>query len=431
MEIVGDGQLRGWSLLDAGGCSDQELASAVAAVVQAEGALAGVRVRLVAEMKARGLAAMLGTTSTAGWLSSSGRVGAGVARRMVATAQGLTDLPGTAAQLAVGEISEAHATAIVAAVGAIAAACPELPVAIRESVESQLLEAALSGTPAAVGRRGQELLLMLAPPELDATAAEDATRNRLELGRLRNGRTVVRGDFDVETAEKLHTALSPLSGPRPGVDGAPDERPAAQRRADGFADILDAYLGCGASPTEGGVKPHVTVTFSARDLAEHADDGPVDLDGHGVDLGARWPFQLAWMGPISGAAARMLACDCDLSRVLLNDDGVPLNLGRSERLITPGLRRALVIRDHGCVFTGCGRPAAWCQGHHVVFWANGGLTDLANLVLLCKAHHRFIHRGQWEVFIGEDGHPWFVPPAAIDPQRRPLPAWERVGAHAA
>jgi len=173
------------------------------------------------------------------------------------------------------------------------------------------------------------------------------------------------------------------------------------------------------------------VTFSARDLAEHADDGPVDLDGHGVDLGARWPSQLAWMGPISGAAARMLACDCDLSRVLLNDDGVPLNLGRSERLITPGLHRALVIRDHGCVFTGCGRPAAWCQGHHVVFWANGGLTDLANLVLLCKAHHRFIHRGQWEVFIGEDGHPWFVPPAAIDPQRRPLPAWERVGAHAA
>jgi len=199
------------------------------------------------------------------------------------------------------------------------------------------------------------------------------------------------------------------------VDGASDERPAAQRRADGFADILDAYLGCGASPTEGGVKPHVTVTFSARDLAEHADDGPVDLDGHGVDLGARWPFQLAWMGPISGAAARMLACDCDLSKVLLNDDGVPLNLGRSERLITPGLRRALVIRDHGCAFTGCGRPAAWCQGHHVVFWANGGLTDLANLVLLCKAHHRFIHRDSGRCSSARTGTPGSCHPRPSTP----------------
>jgi len=108
---------------------------------------------------------------------------------------------------------------------------------------------------------------------------------------------------------------------------------------------------------------------------------------------------------------------------VLNDDGVPLSLGRTERLVTPGLRRALVIRDQGCAFPGCGRPAAWCQAHHVIFWADGGTTDLSNLMLLCRFHHRHIHKGQWEAFIGDDGHPWFIPPTAIDPQRRPLPAW--------
>jgi len=361
MEIVGADRLREWSLLDAGGCSDQELVNAVAAVVQAEGVLAGVRLRLVAEVDARELAEVLGTASTAGWLTSSGRVGAGVARRMVATAEALVELPHTAHELSVGEISEAHATAVVGAMGALDEACPGLPAAVRARAEARLVDTAMSGTPAAVGRCGQELLLRLAPPEMDATAAEDATRNRLDLGRTRNGRTLLRGDFDKETAEKLHTALSPLTNPRPGEDGTRDERPAAQRRADGFADILDVYLGCGASPTEGGVTPHVTLSATARDLAEHTDTGPIDLNDD-ADLNQPWPFQLAWMGPISGAAARMLACDCDLTRVVLNDDGVPLNLGRTERLVTPGLRRALVIRDQGCAFTGCGRPRRMVPG---------------------------------------------------------------------
>lgn len=122
MEIIGAGQLSGWSLLPGAGCSDQELVNAVAAVVQAEGALAGVRTRLLAEMDARELAQVLGTASTAAWLTSSGRVGPGVARRMVATAQALAELPRTARELSVGEISEAHAAAVVAAVSAIAEA---------------------------------------------------------------------------------------------------------------------------------------------------------------------------------------------------------------------------------------------------------------------------------------------------------------------
>ena len=68
----------------------------------------------------------------------------------------------------------------------------------------------------------------------------------------------------------------------------------------------------------------------------------------------------------------MLACDCTISRIVLDDREVPLQLGRTQRLVPASLRRALVVRDVGCVR--CGAPAAWCQGHHVRHWSEGG-TD--------------------------------------------------------
>jgi len=138
---------------------------------------------------------------------------------MVATAQALAGLPGTAGQVAVGEISEAHATAIAGAMGALDdACCPELPAEVRARAEARLVDTAMSRTPAAVGRCGQELLLRLAPQEMDATAAEDATRNRLDLGRCRNGRTLLRGDFDVENRrEAAHrVAAAERTPPGPG-----------------------------------------------------------------------------------------------------------------------------------------------------------------------------------------------------------------------
>ncbi|WP_231912448.1 HNH endonuclease [Rhodococcus sp. EPR-157] len=83
-------------------------------------------------------------------------------------------------------------------------------------------------------------------------------------------------------------------------------------------------------------------------------------------------------------------------------------LGKSVRLATPGQRKAVVIRDRCCVK--CGRPAAWCQVHHVEYWQHGGATDLDNLALVCGECHRIIHTTEWELVIGDDGHPYLVPP---------------------
>jgi hypothetical protein len=81
----------------------------------------------------------------------------------------------------------------------------------------------------------------------------------------------------------------------------------------------------------------------------------------------------------------------------------PLDVGRSTRVVTAAQRQALAVRDGGCVFPGCSRPLAWCEAHHVRHWLDGGPTDLDNLALVCRAHHRAIHEGGWRLARGPDG----------------------------
>ena len=84
-----------------------------------------------------------------------------------------------------------------------------------------------------------------------------------------------------------------------------------------------------------------------------------------------------------------------------------------------GLRRAVYARDGGCAHPGCDRPPSWCEIHHLIPWELGGETTLGNSVMLCRVHHRLLHADSgWIVRIA-DGLPEFVPPAWIDPTRRP------------
>jgi hypothetical protein len=104
---------------------------------------------------------------------------------------------------------------------------------------------------------------------------------------------------------------------------------------------------------------------------------------------------------------------------VLGGDGQVLDVGRTRRLGTGVLRRALVLRDSGCAFPGCDRPPRWTDAHHIRSWASGGPTSLDNLVLLCRHHHRTVHLSDWQVRLGVDRFPEFVPPAHLDRHRRP------------
>jgi hypothetical protein len=110
------------------------------------------------------------------------------------------------------------------------------------------------------------------------------------------------------------------------------------------------------------------------------------------------------------AVSRLFSCDPDLTVVSVDDAGVPLHVGRSSRLATPGQRRALRVRDGGCIFPGCDAPPGWCDAHHVIHWDDGGRTDLDNLCLLCRRHHSITHRNGWSMHTGPDGtFTWTTP----------------------
>ena len=110
--------------------------------------------------------------------------------------------------------------------------------------------------------------------------------------------------------------------------------------------------------------------------------------------------------PVSIDAVNLLLHDPVWQLLQLSPDGIPLNLGLTTRWATPHQRKALAVRDGGCVFPGCGTPVAWCDAHHVIWWENGGPTDIANLALLCRHHHGVTHRNGWTMTTTPDQ--WFT-----------------------
>ncbi|MFC7275898.1 HNH endonuclease signature motif containing protein [Paractinoplanes rhizophilus] len=66
-------------------------------------------------------------------------------------------------------------------------------------------------------------------------------------------------------------------------------------------------------------------------------------------------------------------------------------------------------------------PLDWTDAHHITAWTHGGPTNLDNLVLLCRHHHRLLHQPDtgWQIRLGTDQRPEFIPPAHLDPQQRP------------
>ncbi len=100
--------------------------------------------------------------------------------------------------------------------------------------------------------------------------------------------------------------------------------------------------------------------------------------------------------------ADMLTCDPVFHPIVINSLGTPLAAGRSVRLATNAQRRALAVRDGGCVFPGCTANDMHCEAHHVIHYRNGGRTDLNNLALLCHHHHSVTHRNSWHMQAVDD-----------------------------
>ncbi len=54
----------------------------------------------------------------------------------------------------------------------------------------------------------------------------------------------------------------------------------------------------------------------------------------------------------------------------------------------------------GCAIPGCSVAYDRCTLHHLIWWRNGGATDLDNLLPLCTNHHGKIHHDGWIIELG-------------------------------
>jgi hypothetical protein len=156
-----------------------------------------------------------------------------------------------------------------------------------------------------------------------------------------------------------------------------------------------------------------------------ADDEPTDtsgLDRHTLVIqapSAALAEDAEGLVPVHDASGRIrtmnprvlrkLACEAGIVLAATDEHGAPIDLGRRSRQLSAALRRALHLRDRTCTFPGC-HTTRNLHAHHVWHWADGGPTDLANLVLLCANHHRFVHDHAWAIEVAAGGGHRFTPP---------------------
>lgn len=211
---------------------------------------------------------------------------------------------------------------------------------------------------------------------------------------LTDGGLELTGYLDAEGGALVRTALEPLAARR----GADDDRCVERRCADALPELCAYSLDAGLVPQRGSQRSHVQVTSTLETLLGLVGAPAAEMEHAGV---------------IAGATVHRLACDATITRILLDPVSAIIDVGRSERVVRGATRRALNVRDKGCRWSGCDRTASWTAAHHIVHWAHGGPSDLANLVLLCSHHHWLVHEGGWQIARVEDGSLVTMPPRPL------------------
>ena len=381
--------------------SDDDLVAALDAAHRLEQSAAAAKAHLVRQLDARGLARSQDGSGIVSWLVARLRIDPQPARDLVKLASAVDRFERLDRAYSAGEVHSRQVVAIAEALDDLPA---EVGAEILERAETALVDFAQQFEPARLRKIGPRILHHVAPEVVDAQD-EEALKREEQIARRRRGFTLgtpfegvvrVSGYLPTEDAAVVRAALDPLCAPQPD-----DTRIPAQQRADALVDVCRLALSGGQLPDNGGERPQLAVTVSYDAVSG-------ELRRARLDSGEL----------LSAGAARRVACDAQLLPIVLGGSGQVLDVGRTRRVATGALRRAVVARDQCCAFPSCDRPPQWCSAHHIKHWADGGATELDNLVLLCGRHHQLIHDGDWQVRLGADRHPDFIPPAHIDSDRR-------------
>ena len=215
--------------------------------------------------------------------------------------------------------------------------------------------------------------------------ATDPANNQLRVVSTTDGVTHLSGQLVGELAlsikaiidDETNRVLSRFRADAEATNGATQVPSRAQAGAEALCEMLERS--CGVRDGQGRLpEPEIIVVMKL----DEGNDAPPELtDGEGNHL--------------SPEILRFIIAAGVIRPMQVSTSGDPLRMGRTLRYANRHQRRALMIRDGGCVFPGCDRPASWCDAHHVDEWDHDGPTDIDNMAELCRHHHRVTHRPGW------------------------------------
>ncbi len=317
-----------------------------------------------------------GASSAPSWLRAQLGIRHGSAIQLVQRSRRLRSYPTVADAVQTGAICLEQANMILAAVvGRPTHAERDLPLLIQQVSELSYAHGH------AVIAHWKTLVDAETSPEPDGST--DSMPSAFHVSPGLDGDFEVHGHLDTLDGLSVTTALdSAIEVGRTRDDGPSDDRTAGQKRADALVLICGFFLDHHTTrPTSGGQRPHVAVTV---DLAVLAKTTPGRAIAPRVRAG------------LDADTARQLCCDAAVTRVVTNGRSEILDVGRKTRVIPAGLRTAVEQRDRCCRASGCDTPAWFTEVHHIIHWADGGVTTRTNCCLFCRKHHKMIHHG-WTV----------------------------------
>jgi hypothetical protein len=319
-----------------------------------------------------------GALSARAWLRWQLNLTANAASERVAMSRKLVALPNTEQALADGDISYRHAVLI-------AETASQLGDTFEAQAETILVDVSKDVCPWRLQRAIWNLKHCLEPDGVLSDANKAHGRRFLHMSQTFDGVYRIDGWLDAEGGAVLNTALNSVMGP--WAEG--DDRSATERRADAAVEMARRQLDGGQLPAVGGQKPHLAVSVDMATLSKEPGSMAAELE---------------WSQPIPAETARRLACDAAITPII---DG---EADHTSRVVPGATRRTLIARDKGCRFPGCDCPPAWTDAHHIKHWADGGPTTLANLILLCRRHHRLVHEEGWTLELAQDRELVAIPP---------------------
>jgi hypothetical protein len=344
-----------------------------------------------------------GAISCAHWLAWRTGLDAATAREKVRVARALGSLPAIDEALRLATLSYAKVRALTRV------ATPEN--------EALLLKLALEATGAQLERLCRGYRTVQAANEA-SEVEERSVRQRLLPGGMVKLELVLSPDEAdmilraIDLAREVHAEPAPeeAASPEPPKPLALPQDASAEAswpsRADGAVALAESFLAGHPVSGTGGDRFQVVV---------HLDQDVLGPDGTLAGT-------LEDGTHLSAETFRRVACDCGL--VAAGSHGEELSIGRRTRTIPPAIRRALMLRDHGCVFPGC-THSRFLHGHHIRHWLHGGETSVDNTCLLCSVHHHLVHEGGWTIARSADGELVYTSPAGRGLPIKPVR--ERVG----